>query len=58
MSVCPAEWVLGVAAASNAWPHSCDCLVRARLDDGTAKGKHSESMPSQINVVPCLCVGN
>ena len=54
----PAEWVLIVAAAGNAWPRSCDHLVRARPDDGTAKGKHSEVMPSQINVLPCLGVGN
>lgn len=54
----PAEWVLSVAAAGNAWPRSCDGLVRAHPDDGTAKGKYSKAMPSQINVLPHLCVGN
>lgn len=58
MSGRPAEWVLSAAAAGNVWPHSCDGLVRARPDDGTAKGKNSEAMPSQINVLPHLCVGN
>lgn len=54
----PAKWVLSVAAAGNAWPRSCDGLVMARPDDGTAKGKYGKAMPSQINVLPHLCVGN
>lgn len=58
MSGRPAEWMLSVAAAGDAWPRSCNRLVRACPDDGTGKGKHGEAMPSQINVLPHLRVGN
>lgn len=36
----------------------CERMVRPHPDDGTAKGKHGEVMPSQINVLPLPHVSN